>query len=132
MKQAVQGGVIFSRTEMDGILTSEKVPPQYIISIAEDNKVIWSRAESNLEPTTWTGAEASTSPTSGVRLVARDDAKPSHDDQMDDDTGTGQPDARSAQDDTTADDRMQVDQPPTRVRRVYLSLELVLCVRSSM
>ena len=64
--------------------------------------------------------------------MARDDAKPSHDDQMDDDTGTGQPDARSAQDDTTADDRMQVDQPPTRVRRVYLSLELVLCVRSSM
>ena len=121
MKQAVQGGVIFSRTEMDGILTSEKVPPQYIISIAEDNKVIWSRAESNLEPTTWTSAEASTSPTSGVRLVARDDAKPSHDDQMDDDTGTGQPDARSAQDDTTTDDRMQVDQPPTRVRRVYLA-----------
>jgi len=102
-------------------LTSEKVPPQYIISIAEDNKVIWSRAESNLEPTTWTSAEASTSPTSGVRLVARDDAKPSHDDQMDDDTGTGQPDARSAQDDTTTDDRMQVDQPPTRVRRVYLA-----------
>jgi RNA:NAD 2'-phosphotransferase (TPT1/KptA family) len=58
MKQAVQGGVIFSRTEMDGILTSEKVPPQYIISIAEDNKVIWSRAESNLEPSTWTSAEA--------------------------------------------------------------------------
>ena len=121
MKQAVQGGAIFSRTEMDGILTSEKIPPQYITSIAEDNKVIWSRAESNLEPTTWTSAEASTSPTSGVRLVARDDAKSPQDDQMDDDTGTGQPDARSANDDAAADDRMQADQPPTRLRRVYLA-----------
>ena len=98
----------------------EKVPPQYIISIAEDNKVIWSGAKSNLEPTTWTGAEASTSPTSGVRLVARDDADPSHDDQMSD-TSTGQPDARCAQDDNTTDDRMQVDQPPMRVRRVCIA-----------
>ena len=52
MKQAIQGDVIFSRTEMDGILTSKKVPPQYTISIAEDNKVILSRAESNLEKIT--------------------------------------------------------------------------------
>ena len=75
MKQAVQGGVIFSRTEMDGILTSEKIPPQYIISIAEDNKVIWSRAESNLEPEMWKGADAPTSPTAKVLLKARDDAR---------------------------------------------------------
>ena len=121
MKQAVEGGVIFSRTEMDGILTSERIPPQYIISISEDNiKVIWSRAESNLEPSTWTGAEASSSPTSKkVQLTARDDSRPSHDDQMDD-TSTGQPDARSADDDVT-NNRMQVDQPPARVRRVYVA-----------
>ena len=37
-----------------------------------------------------------------------------------DDTGTGQPDARSADDDVTKD-RMQVDQPPARVRRVYVA-----------
>ena len=98
MKQTVQGGVIFSRTEMDGILSSEKVPPQYIISISEDNKVIWSRAESNLEPSTWTSAEEAKSPKAKVQLMPRDDAKPSQDDQMgDDDTGTGQPDARSFQ-----------------------------------
>ena len=124
MKQAVQGGVIFSRTEMDGILTSEKIPPQYIISIAEDNKVIWSRAESNLEPETWKGADATTSPTSKVQLKARDDAKSSQDDQMDDDTSTGQPDARSSADDHT-DDRMQVDKPPARARRVYVAPQYV-------
>ena len=124
MKQAVQGGVIFSRTEMDGILTSEKIPPQYIISIAEDNKVIWSRAESNLEPETWKGADAPTSPTAKVQLKARDDARSLQDDQMDDDTSTGRPDARSSADDYT-DDRMHVDQPPARARRVYIAPKYV-------
>ena len=124
MKQAVQGGVIFSRTEMDGILTSEKIPPQYIISIAEDNKVIWSRAGSNLEPETWKGADAPTSPASKVQLKARDDAKSPQDDQIDDDTSTGQPDARTSADDYT-DDRMQVDQPPARARRVYIAPKYV-------
>ena len=120
MKQAVEGGVIFSRTEMDGILSSERIPPQYIISISEDGKVIWSRAESNLEPSTWTGAEASSSPTSKkVQLTARDDSKPSQDDPMDD-TSTGQPVARPADDDATTGP-MQVDQPPARVRRVYVA-----------
>ena len=118
MKQAVEGGVIFSRTEMDGILSSERIPPQYIIRISEDDKVIWSRAESNLEPSTWTGAEASSSPTSKkVQLTARDDAK---DDQMDD-TSTGQPDAQSADDDDVTKSPMQVDQPPARVRRIHVA-----------
>ena len=117
MKQAVQGGVIFSRTEMDGILTSEKIPSQYIISIAEEGKILWTRAESNLEPTTWRSTGEPGSPASKVQLVARDDAKESQDVQMGDDTGSGQPDARSS----TADDHMQVDQPPARVRRVYVA-----------
>ena len=82
--------------------------------------MIWSRAESNLEPTAWQSADTSTSPTSGVRLVARDDADPSRDDPMDD-TSTGQPDARAAQETNTTDDRMQDDQPPTRVRRIYIA-----------
>ena len=120
MKQAVEGGVIFSRTEMDGILSSERIPPQYIVSISEDGKVIWSRAESNLEPSTWTGAEASSPPASKkVQLTARDDAKPPQDDPMDD-TSTGQPVARPANDDDTTGP-MQVDQPPARVRRVYVA-----------
>ena len=51
-----------------------------------------------------------------VTLTARDDA---NDDPMDD-TSTGRPDAKSADDDVT-NDRMQVDQPPARVRRVYVA-----------
>ena len=117
MKQAVQGGVIFSRTEMDGILTSEKTPPQYIISIAEEGKILWTRAESNLEPTTWKSTDEAGSPASKVQLKARDDAKESQDIQMEGDTSSGQPDARSS----AADDQMQVDQPPARVRRVYVA-----------
>ena len=39
LQQAVQGGVIFGRTEMDGIITSERIPSQYIISITEDGKM---------------------------------------------------------------------------------------------
>ena len=117
MRQAVEAGVIFSRTEMDGILCSERIPPQFLVSISEDGKVLWSRAESNLEPSTWTGAEATSSPTSRkVQLTARDDA---NDDPMDD-TSTGRPDAKSTDDDVT-NDPMQVDQPPARVRRVYVA-----------
>ena len=117
MRQAVEAGVIFSRTGMDGILCSERIPPQFLVSISEDGKVLWSRAESNLEPSTWTGAEATSSPTSRrVQLTARDDA---NDDPMDD-TSTGRPDAKST-DDNVTNDPMQVDQPPARVRRVYVA-----------
>ena len=99
MRQAVEAGVIFSRTEMDGILCSERIPPQFLVSISEDGRVLWSRAESNLEPSSWTGAEATSSPTSKrVQLTARDDA---NDDPMDD-TSTGRPDAKST-DDNVAD-----------------------------
>ena len=71
LKQAVQGGVIFGRTEMDGIITSERlrIPSQYIVSIAEYDKVLWSRAESNLEPSTWEKPAEPSTPTSGVRLT---------------------------------------------------------------
>ena len=79
--------------------------------------MLWSRAESNLDPSTWTGAETTSSPTSRkVQLTARDDT---NDDPMDD-TSTGRPDAKSADDDVT-NDPMQVDQPPARVRRVYVA-----------
>ena len=37
-----------------------------------------------------------------------------------DDTSTGRPDAKSA-DDNVTDEPMQVDQPPARVRRVYVA-----------
>ena len=117
MKQAVQGGVIFSRTEMDGIITSEKVPSQFIISIAEEGKILWTRAESNLEPTTWRGTGDASASASKVQLTPRDDAKESQDVDMGDDTGSGQPDAPS----NAADSNRPVDQPPARVRRVYIA-----------
>ena len=122
LKQAVQGGVIFGRTEMDGIITSERlrIPSQYIVSIAEDDKVLWSRAESNLEHSAWQAPVESSSPTSGVRLTPRDDNDPSNDVAMDD-TSTGRPDAQSTADANQADDRVRNDQPPSRVRRVYVA-----------
>ena len=108
MRQAVEAGVIFSRTEMDGILCSERIPPQFLVSISEEGQVLWSRAESNLEPSTWTGAASASAPKAkAVTLTARDDA---NDDPMDD-TSTGRPDAKSTDDDA-ATASMQVDQPP--------------------
>ena len=110
MRQAVEAGVIFSRTEMDGILCSERIPPQFLVSISEEGQVLWTRAESNLEPSSWTGAESASAPKSkAVTLTARDDA---NDDPMDD-TSTGRPDAKSTDDDA-ATAPMQVDQPPAR------------------
>ena len=101
---------------MDGILCSERIPPQFLVSISEDGQVLWSRAESNLEPSTWTGAESASAPKStAVTLTARDDA---NDDPMDD-TSTGRPDAMSTDDAATAP--MQVDQPSARTRRVYIA-----------
>ena len=117
MRQAVEAGVIFSRTEMDGILCSERIPPQFLVSISEEGQVLWSRAESNLEPSTWTGAASASAPKAKVvTLTARDDA---NDDPMDD-TSTGRPDAKSTDDDA-ATASMQVDQPPARTRRVYIA-----------
>ena len=117
MRQAVEAGVIFSRTEMDGILCSERIPPQFLVSISEEGQVLWSRAESNLEPSTWTGAASASAPKAkAVTLTARDDA---NDDPMDD-TSTGRPDAKSTDDDE-ATASMQVDQPPARTRRVYIA-----------
>ena len=115
MKQAVQAGIIFSRTEMDGLMTSERIPPQFIVSIAEDTKTLWTRAESNLEPNTWQGAGQAEASASKVELKARDDTQESRDIQMEGDTSSGQPDAHG-------DVPMQSDDKPhARARRVYVA-----------
>ena len=115
MKQAVQAGIIFSRTEMDGLITSERIPPQFIVSIAEDTKTLWTRAESNLEPDTWQGAGQAEASASKVELKARDDAQESRDIRMEGDTSSGQPDAHG-------DVPMQSDdRPHARARRVYVA-----------
>ena len=83
----------------------------------EEGQVLWTRAESNLEPSSWTGAESASAPKfKAVTLTARDDA---NDDPMDD-TSTGRPDAKSTDDDA-ATAPMQVDQPSARTRRVYIA-----------
>ena len=118
MKQAVQAGIIFSRTEMDGLITSERIPPQFIVSIAENKKTLWTRAESNLEPDAWQGAGQAEASASRVDLKARDDARESRDIQMGGDTSSGQPDAQGA----STDVPMQSDdKPPARARRVYVA-----------
>ena len=89
LKQAVQGGVIFGRTEMDGIITSERIPSQYIVSITEDDKVLWSRAESNLEPRP--GRSRQNPQLQRQVFDSRDGNDPSNYVAMDD-TSTGQPD----------------------------------------
>ena len=118
LKQAVHGGVIFGRTGMDGIITSKKIPPQFIVSISDGDKVLWTRAEINLKPTSWQAAETSTSPTSGVRLVARDDAVLLTMSQW----------MTPAQGNLLLDPQQkptplttESDQPPPRVRRVYIA-----------
>ena len=106
----------------DGITTSERIPSQYIISITQGDKMLWNRAGSNLEPSTWEKQAKPSTPTADVRLIPRDDRDLGFDDGPDD-AGTGQPDARGAMqvdDDNAAGDKPgRADQPPTRVRRVY-------------
>ena len=55
-----------------------------------------------------------------VRLTPRDDNDTSNDVAMDD-TSTGQPDAPSTASADQADTRVRSDQPPSRVRRVYIA-----------
>ena len=55
-----------------------------------------------------------------VRLTPRDDNDTSNDVAMDD-TSTGQPDAPSTASADQADTRVRSDQPPSRVRRVYVA-----------
>ena len=84
--------------------------------------MLWNRAGSNLEPSTWEKQAKPSTPTADVRLIPRDDRDLGFDDGPDD-AGTGQPDARGAMqvdDDNAAGDKPErADQPPTRVRRVY-------------
>ena len=113
LAQAVEGGVIFGRSAMDGIFGRSA------ISITEEDKMPWNRAESNLEPSTRERAADPVTPRSGVEWVPRDDRDPADDDM--DDTSTGQPDVPPAASADPADDQVRSDQPPARVRRVYVA-----------
>ena len=116
LAQAVEADVIFSRSSMEGIMTAP-----YIISIMEEDKMLWNRAGSNIEPSSWEKA-VSGSPKAEIRLVARDDS----DLGDEDDTSTGQPDApqatpRSATNKHAPEDNERDDQPPARVRRAFIA-----------
>ena len=119
LAQAVEGGVIFRRSAMDGIMTAERIPSQYIISITADDRMLWNRAESNLEPSTWERAADPVTSGSGVELVPRDDGDPA--DVAMDDTSRGQPDVLPAASADSADTQVYNDHPPVRVRRVYVA-----------
>ena len=68
LRQAVAAGVIFSKSSMDGIMCSEQIPSQFVISVYDTNAdtMLWSRATSNLDSSSWQQS-------SSVNLVARDD-----------------------------------------------------------
>ena len=112
LAQAVEASIIFSTSSMDGIMTAERIPSQFIISIMEGGKMIWNRAESNLEPSSWTKQPGSSSPRDDVRLVARHD-RDLGDEPMPD-AGTGRHDAPQTTSAPTADDQGAVNSPATR------------------
>ena len=87
IKQAVMAGVIFSKSSMDGLMTAEKIPSQFVISVYDTTSeiMLWNRASSNLDASTWNET------TPSVSLVARDDRDLG--DEPDDATGSRQPDA---------------------------------------
>ena len=135
MGQAVKGGIIVAKTKVDGLITAERVPSAFLVSIydTEKKQMLWNRADSNIEPSAYEhqdpdpSAAMATSPTaSSVNLVARDD----RDLGDDDDTSSARADAFAADPTPAADDagtasrkRESADpaanQPPSRVRRVH-------------
>ena len=123
VRQAVAAGVIFSKSKMDGIMTAEQIPSQFIVSVydTQNDTMLWSRASSNLDSSSWQQS-------SSVSLVARNDRdlgdEPDDDDQAPAATGSGQPDA--SPDDSRKRGRDLPDRekqpPPSRARRVYLEV----------
>eukprot|EP00435_Cladocopium_sp_Y103_P018085 s3504_g4.t1 len=110
LRQAVEAGSVWFRTKTDGILTPEQVPSQFIISAydTEKKQMLWTRAESNLAPESWQGTSASGGQATSVNLVSREDRD------------LGDEDKRSARKREEEDDAARAEQPPARVRRVYI------------
>ena len=121
-----------AKIKMDGLITSERVPSAYYVSIydTEKKKMLWNRAGSNIEPSVCDHSAPSPKAAS-VTLVARDDR-----DLGDEaDASPGRPDASAAADDSAtsttrkrdqaevsrsaADE--QAEQPPSWVRRALIS-----------
>ena len=55
LSQAVKGGIIIAKIKMEGLITSERVPSAYIVSIydTEKKQMLWNRADSNIEPSVY-------------------------------------------------------------------------------
>ena len=108
---------------MDGIMTAEQIPSQFIVSVydTQTDTMLWSRASSSLDSSSWQQS-------SSINLVARDD-RDLGDEPTDDEpaaaTSSGQPDA--SLDDSRKRGRGQPDresQPPaSRARRVFLDVQ---------
>ena len=126
--QAVKAGIIVAKTKMDGLITAERVPSAFLVSIydTEKKQMLWNRADSNIVPSAYEPQDqdpsdaAATSPRpSSVSLVARDDR-----DLGDDDTSSAHADASTAAEGPSTASRKRestdpaASQPPLRVRRV--------------
>ena len=129
--QAVKAGIIVAKTKMDGLITAERVPSAFLISIydTEKKQMLWNRADSNIVPSAYEPQDqdpsdaAATSPRpSSVNLVARDDR-----DLGDDDTSSAHADASTAAEGSNMASRKRestdpaASQPPSRVRRVVVA-----------
>lgn len=135
--QAVKGGIIIAKTKMEGLITAERIPSAYLVSIydTERKQMLWNRADSNIEPYAYehsspVASPASTPRATTVNLVARDD----RDLGDEPDASSAHAEASTAADEssTTARKRdqaevtrseadQQTEQPPSRVRRVFTS-----------
>ena len=114
--QAVKAGIIVAKTKMDGLITAERVPSAFLISIydTEKKQMLWNRADSNIVPSAYEpqdpSDEAATSPRpSTVSLVARDDR-----DLGDDDTGSARADASTAEGPSTTSRKRESTDPASK------------------
>ena len=135
--QAVKGGIIIAKTKMEGLITAERIPSAYLVSIydTERKQMLWNRADRNIEPSAYEHSSPVASPASTLRattvnLVARDDR-----DLGDEaDSSSAHADASTAADEsstttrkrdqaevTRSDADQQAEQPPSRVRRLFTS-----------
>eukprot|EP00435_Cladocopium_sp_Y103_P044790 s3323_g12.t1 len=74
LAQAIEAGVVCFKIKMGGLFSAEAIPSQFLVSVldTEQNQVLWTRAESNLAPTSWQTGDQGSAPTS-VNLMAREE-----------------------------------------------------------
>ena len=107
--QAVLSGIIISRTNLDGLITAERIPSAFLISVddTENDQLLWNRADSNTEPSEY-DPSAAASAAARVTLTARDD-RDLGDLGEENDAGSGRPDASAGDSASAARKRDQAE-----------------------